>query len=205
MKRIIICNIPMKKDVLPTRYESSDESLPVSAQAFSYPIISFLSQLLELGDELKVILLVKKDNYSFYMDNVDIFKNEFTSICQPINIEPIYSIIETEFNEAKATHSQLLNDIIDNIDEDSHILADITFGPKDLPIVVFSALFFAENYLRCEIDNIVYGQACFENNKVVKSTICDMNPLYYLSSLSSTIKCDDPQKARKMIKELLSF
>ena len=195
----------MKKDVLPTRYESNDESLPVSTQAFSYPIISFLSQLLKLGDELKVILLVKKDSYSFYMDNVEIFKNEFRSICQPLNIEPLYSIIETEFNEAKATHFQLLNDIIDNINEDSHILADITFGPKDLPIVVFSALFFAENYLRCEIDNIVYGQACFENNKVVKSTICDMNPLYYLSSLSSTIKCNDPQKARKMIKELLSF
>ena len=70
---------------------------------------------------------------------------------------------------------------------------------------MFSALFFAENYLDCDIDNIVYGRALFEDNKAVKTVICDMNPLYYLSALSNTIKCDDPQKARRMINDLLSM
>ena len=95
--------------------------------------------------------------------------------------------------------------LIDEIDIESQIMADITYGPKDLPIVIFSTLSFAEKFLKCKIDNIVYGQADFIDDKVVGSIICDMTPLYCLSSVTNTIKCDDPQKARQMLKSLLSL
>ena len=36
--------------------------------------------------------------------------------------------------------------IVDEIEDNSHILCDITYGPKDLPIVLFSVLNFAEKY-----------------------------------------------------------
>ncbi len=95
--------------------------------------------------------------------------------------------------------------LVDEIDTEAHIMVDITYGPKDLPIVIFSAINFAEKFLRCEIDNIVYGQATFKDNKVVGSVICDMIPLYCLSSVTNTIKCDEPEKARKMLKSLLEL
>ena len=95
--------------------------------------------------------------------------------------------------------------LIEEIETGAHILVDITYGPKDLPIVIFSALNFAEKFLKCEIDNIVYGQAAFEGDKVVGSVICDMIPLYCLSSVTNTIKCEDPLKARQMLKSLLSI
>ena len=63
----------------------------------------------------------------------------------------------------------------------------------------------SEKFLKCEIDNIVYGQADFIDDKVVGSIICDMTPLYCLSSVTNTINCDDPQKARLMLKSLLSL
>lgn len=204
MKRIILCNIPMKKDVATTVYESNDVAIPVSNKAFMYPINAFLAETLRKEDKIKAILLVKRDEDDYYINNAEVFKKEMSEICGAVGITPDFSVIETSFDESKTTHTQLMDKLIDSIDDDAHIFADITYGPKDLPIVVFSTLLFAENYLRCSVDNIIYGQAFFCNNKVVKSIICDMSPLYCLSSISNTINCNDPDKARIMIKTLLS-
>ena len=204
MKRTIICNIPMKKDVFPSVYESVDSSLPVSEEPFIYPINAFLDKNLNKGDSLDVILLVKNDDYDYSLDNIEKYKKELTSVCDNVGISPAYSVIRSVFDEKKNTHTLLMNRIIDSINDDSHIYADITYGPKDLPIVVFSALLFAENYLRCSVDNILYGQASFKDNRVINTRICDMIPLYCMSALSNTISCNDPDKARIMIKNLLA-
>lgn len=205
MKKTIICNIPMKRDVEPIVFESDDNSIPVSNQTYRYPVNSFLSQTITEEDEIKVLMLVKNDGNDYRLDNIEFFKKELDTACSNMGAISEYKVIETVFDQQKETHAKLMGRIIDEISDDSHIIADITYGPKDLPIVVFSALFFAENYLRCDVDNIVYGQAEFKDGQVVKSTICDMIPLYYLSSLSNTIQCDDPDKAREMIKILLSM
>ena len=187
MKRTIICNIPMKKDVFPSVYESVDSSLPVSEEPFIYPINAFLDKNLNKGDSLDVILLVKNDDYDYSLDNIEKYKKELTSVCDNVGISPAYSVIRSVFDEKKNTHTLLMNRIIDSINDDSHIYADITYGPKDLPIVVFSALLFAENYLRCSVDNILYGQASFKDNRVINTRICDMIPLYCMSACAREI------------------
>ena len=205
MKKVIICNIPMREYVAKTVYTSNDLSLPVSEKAFKYPILSFLTQTMIAEDELKILLLIKKDGNQFYEKNVDDFKAEMSEVLDATGAKAEYVIIDTVFSENKETHEQLMVSLIDEIDVGSHILADITYGPKDLPIVIFSTLTFAENFLRCEVENIIYGQAEFENNKVVSSMIYDMAPLYYLSSVSNTIKCNDPTKAKQILKSLLTL
>ena len=98
-----------------------------------------------------------------------------------------------------------MSKIVDEIEDNSHIICDTTYGPKDLPIVLFSVLNFAEKYLKCDIDNILYGQATFVDGKPTDTKLCDMSPLYYLNSVTNTIRCDDPNKAREMLKNLLSL
>lgn len=205
MKKIVICNIPMREQVANTVYLSDDKSLPVSDQPYRYPINSFLSQTVDESDELKMILLVKDDGKAFYQKNTDDFKQEIESICNDTGAKAEYVVIHTAFAQDKEVHEQLMGKLVEQIDTDAHIMADITYGPKDLPIVIFSALNFAEKFLGCEVDNIVYGQADFKDDKVVSSVICDMIPLYCLSSVTNTIKCDDPDKARQMLKSLLTF
>lgn len=205
MKKIIICNIPMREYVANIVYSSDDMSLPTSKQPYRYPINSFLSQTMNEGDELKVILLIKKDGNSFYKKNTDNCKREIESICKSVGARVEVVLIDTTFTQEKETHEKLMGRLIDEIDIGAHIMADITYGPKDLPIVIFSALNFAEKFLKCEIDNIIYGKADFKDDKVVEAAICDMIPLYCLSSVTNMIKCDDPQKARRMLKSLLSL
>lgn len=203
MKKVIICNIPMREHVESIVFKSKDQSLPVSDQSYRYPINSFLSQTVGPEDKLKIILLIKKDRNSYYEKNTEDYKQEIAGICDNTGASAEYVMIDTDFDQSKETHEQLMGSLIEEIDIGAHILTDITFGPKDLPIVIFSALNFAEKFLKCEIDNIVYGQADFKNDKVVGSVICDMIPLYCLSSVTNTIKCDDPDKARQMLKSLL--
>ena len=96
-------------------------------------------------------------------------------------------------------------DIVNELEDNAHITADITYGPKDLPIVLFTALNFAEKYFNCDIDNIVYGQAHFVDGKPTKTTICDMVPLYYLNSVANSVQCDSSEKAKEALKTLLSI
>lgn len=205
MKKIVICNIPMKEHVEKIVYTSEDMSLPVSEKPYRYPINSFLSQTAKADDELKIILLIKKDGNNFYEKNTADYKQEMEEISASTGAKTEFISIDTSFSQGKENHEQLMGKLVEEIDTGAHIMADITYGPKDLPIVVFSALNFAEKFLRCEIDNIVYGQAAFKDNRVVESVICDMIPLYCLSSVTNTIKCDESKKARQMLKSLLAL
>lgn len=205
MKKIIICNIPMREYIANTVYSSDDRSLPVSDKPYRYPINSLLSQTVNAEDELKIILLIKKDGNTFYEKNTADYKQEIEDICRTTGAKAEFVSIDTAFSQEKENHEQLMKRLVDEIDTGAHIMVDITYGPKDLPIVIFSALNFAEKFLKCEIDNIVYGQAAFKDDKVVGSTICDMIPLYCLSSVTNTIKCDEPEKARQMLGSLLEL
>ncbi len=205
MKKIVICNIPMREHVANTVYTSDDKSLPVSGKPYRYPINSLLSQTANVDDELKIILLIKKDGNAFYEKNTADYKQEMEEICASTGAKADVISIDTAFSQEKENHEKLMGRLVEEIDIGAHIMADITYGPKDLPIVIFSALNFAEKFLKCEIDNIVYGQAAFKDDRVVGSVICDMIPLYCLSSVTNTIKCDESEKARQMLKSLLAL
>ena len=205
MKKIIICNIPMKESVDQVVYTSSDRSLRISNRPVRYPINALLETTVSAADDVKVILLSKNDAYSFCQQHTDEFIEEFTQAIASADIEPKFQVIYTKFSQEKPVHEQLMGYLVNEIDENAHILVDITYGPKDLPIVIFAALSFAEKFLNCEIDSIVYGQASFAQGKVVNQKICDMSPLYYLSSVVDMICCNEPHKARKTLDELLSL
>lgn len=204
MKKVVICNIPMRKNEMRYIYKSDDLSLITSDRAVFYPINAFLEKHLEKSDEVKVILLVKRDLQNASNQNVSDFIDEIMSV-NSVGANIVYKIIETDYSEEQFVHEKLMSDIIDEIDDNAHIQCDITYGPKDLPIVLFSALNFAEKFLHCDIDNILYGKATFLDGKPTDTKLCDMVPLYYLNSVTNTIRCDDSQKARKMLKDLLSL
>lgn len=205
MKKTIICNIPMKEKVDLAVYVSDDKSIPVSQKQVRYPINSFLEQTMTSDDELKIILLKKKDENSHYQKNMDDFKLELDEANKNIGAKLSYIVIDTDFSQSRMVHEQLMGSIVEELEIGTHILVDTTYGPKDLPIIIFTALSFAEKFLECKVDNILYGQASFVDGKVVSTKICDMIPLYYLASITNTIHCVDAEKAKKMLKSLLSI
>ena len=205
MKKIIICNIPMAKEVNQNVYVSDDKSLPVTDRPVRYSINAFLEKTLKPDDEVKVLLLAKIDEYSYYEQNIEYFINELNEANSNIGAKLEYKTIDTAFSQERTIHEQLLSRIVDEIDPQTHVLADITYGSKDMSIVVFTTLGFAEKFLECSIDNIVYGQANFVNGKAINTKICDMIPLYALTSVTNVIRNVEPNKAKQMLKSLLSI
>ena len=193
----------MKEKVDKVIYRSEDLSLPVSGKPSEYPVTAMLGKTMSAGDEIESVLLVKKDSTGFYRKNITDFIEEMTSVCKEAGAEVSFKIVESDFSEKRSEHERLMYEIVNQISDGAHIIADITYGPKDLPIVLFSALEFAEKFMKCEIDNIVYGQAEFENGTAVNTRICDVAPLYYMNSVTKSIRCEDSAKAKQMLKTLL--
>lgn len=205
MKRTIICGIPMKERLDKVVYTSEDISIPVSDKPVCYPINAYIGSVLRKEDDIKVILLVKEDVYGHYKNHMELFKTEFAQATETVEASVRFVTVNTEFAENKSVHEQLMGNIVNELEEDSHIMVDATYGPKDLPIILFVALNFAEKFLRCQIDNIIYGQASFVDGKAVDTKLCDMIPLYYLASVTNSIQSSDAAKARAMLKSLLSL
>ena len=209
MNRIIISGISLTNPdtFQPTQYLSNDDAIPADNGKFHYPVCSYLKKNMRPGDKYKVILLVKKDDNKNYEKNIDIFKKEMEEANTDAGAEIEYaSPVYTDFKEELTVHEQLMDQLIDRIEDGDHIIYDMTYGPKDQPIVVFTALNFAEKYLGCEMERIIYGQITNfdENHNPVKGIMCDMAPLFSLSSILNLINSDDPEKSRKLLKSLLS-
>lgn len=205
MKKIVICGIPMKESVDQVVYVSEDNSLPAAERPVRFPINAFLEKTLKPSDELKVVLLVKKDSHGFHEQNIEFFKKELEQSNAVAKAPVSYSVIDTDFSQTKQVHEQLMGALVDEIEIGSHIIVDTTYGPKDLPVVIFTALNFAEKFLNCSVDNIVYGQASFVDGHAVNTKLCDMIPLYCLGSITNTIRSVEPDKAKSMLKTLLSI
>ena len=203
MKKTVICNIPMKEIVDQSVYLSEDLSVSVSDRAVRYPISAFLENNITKEDDVTVLLLIKMDELRHYEKNKSLFEEEIQAVNAQIGSKINIKVIDTDFSQAKSVHEQLMGRLVDEIEDESHLVVDITYGPKDLPVIIFATLGFAEQHLGCEIDNIIYGQASFVDGHAVNTKICDMSPLYYLSSVANTINCDSPDKARKTLKSLL--
>jgi hypothetical protein len=147
MKKTIICNIPMKARIDKSVYISEDKSIPASGRKVSFPVNAFIEAAITEGAELKVILLAKDDEFSSAEANIALFKNELAEIATERGISVSYAVINTAFSQDKTVHEQLMGKLIDELEEGSQLIADITYGPKDLPIIEFTALSFAENFL----------------------------------------------------------
>ena len=205
MKKTVICNITMKEKTDKCVYPCKDRSLPVSDKAVIYPINAFLEKTMQADDEVTALLLVKKDPTGNYQKNAADFVEELLAANEKIGAHIEFKTIETDFAEEQSVHEALLGRIVDELEDGTHVLADITYGPKDLPIVLFAALNFAEKFLSCEVDNLIYGQVNFQNGVPTNPQICDMVPLYYLNSVTNTIRAEEPDRARQMLKSLLSI
>ena len=204
MKKILLCNVKMKDRATETVYVSEDKSIPVSSRNVRYPVISFFEETLSKGDEVIAVLIVKEDDNGQTEANIRDCKEKLSKVAEVTGARIDFKIIYTLFKETMKTHEKLLMDIIDSLEENGNITVDMTYGPKDLAVIVFGALNFAEKYLNCEVDNIIYGQADFVDGKATNTRICEMTPLYYLNRITNTVDCNSAQEAKKMLNLLLN-
>ena len=204
MKTVIV-SIPVSMMKNPKPIVSNDASLPVSDNPRIYGINALLEKTLTQEEHLRVILVMKTNKQSQHEKYAQIYKDELNEINENIGAHIEYVDIYSEYTQNGFVHSELLMNLIDAIAPESQILADITYGPKDMPVVIFTALQFAERFLYCDVEKIVYTLAEFSYKKIARSEIFDMGPLFRLSSAQHLLSCNDPERAKAMMKALLTI
>ncbi len=185
----------MKKDLEPMVYAGTGNTNITYSKPVYFPINAILAETLKKDDEVKVIALRSINDIEDAGSpdrNRGAFMYELITINEEIGAKLTFKTLETEFKETKENYETRLKAMLDEIDEGSSIYADITFGPKPLPMILMCVLSFAEKFLNCDVKSVVYGKVSFdENNKAGSPELYDVTSLYYLNNLTNSMVASD--------------
>jgi hypothetical protein len=205
MKKIVFCNIMMKGRLNALRYSVSGNSTIEYDGEVIFPINGILARTLKKDDNVKVVLLKKEDIDGNSDRNIGEYKKELDRLNSSIGAKIAYKILSTPHNESREIQEKLFKEILDEFAEGAAVYADITYGTKSLPIIMFSALNFAERFLKADIKNIIYGKVDFGKDDIPRNPeLFDMSALFYLNSIVNTIECTDGNSAIKILDAILS-
>jgi hypothetical protein len=195
----------MKEAGKPSKYKASGNSTIEFDGEVIFPINGVLARTLSKNDDVKVVLL-KKDDINGNSDrNVGEFMRELNLINKDVGAIIDYKVLSIPHDESREIQEKLLKDMVNEFTDDTVVYADITYGTKSLPIIVFSVLNIAEKFFKADIRNIVYGKVDFdENGNPINPELFDMTPLFYLNSIANTIECNDSNQAKKLLDSILT-
>lgn len=209
MERIIFSNIPMQKRETKLVYKAQGNGRIDYPEPVYFPVNALLAKKMQPGEKVKVVLLAMDSPHAHIEENVKLFQQELDAINLGIGAEIQYCIIHAPFEETKNIYEDLFRSIVKQVGQRASLIADITFGPKSLPIVLFSAFNFMEKFYGAEIENIVYGKVDFvpnENGEAVPQNpkLCEITSLYFLNSLFNHFEFESEEEATKALEILLS-
>lgn len=201
--KIVFANIPMKKLSEKALHYPVDgnKSIEYDGEVL-FPINAVLAKTLKKGERTKIVEFTTKDEKGCWENNKSIFENELKSLNRNIGAEVEFLPIVAEFVEDKPTHENRFKRLIDSVENDADIIADITYGPKTLPLILFAALNFSEKFFSANIQNIIYTKINYDvNNNIIAGSqkIYDITSLYYLNSLTAAMDAPDGETAKKMM------
>lgn len=206
MKKIIFCDIPMKKNMNAMVYAGTGNTNCNYSKPVMFAINAVLAETLKKDDEVRVVLLRTLDKAGNSGKNSGLFMQELDSINSEIGAKISYETLESEFKETKDIHETRLKEILDKIEENTEIYADITYGPKPLPMILMCVISFAEKFLNCEVKSVVYGKVDFDdNNKPCNPELYDVISLYYLNNLTNSMVAYSGKEARQRLNEFFSL
>lgn len=207
MKKIVFSNLPMKKDLYGFKYKVDGNSTIEYDGEVIFPVNSVLAKTVKKGDKVKVVLLSKLDIEGNSAINGGLFQKELNEINRNIGADIEYVTIATPFVETKDIHETLLRDMISKLEDGAEIIGDVTYGPKPLPIIIFSVFNFAEKFFKAKIKNIVYGKVDFTNDSKapINPVLYDLTSLYYLNSVTNNMECESSKDALEALDNLLSI
>lgn len=203
MKKIVFVTLMMADNMCKRHYPVDGNSFIEYDGEVYYAINAVLARTIKEDDDIKVILLETKAGDKAGSKNAQLFMNELNEL-NSCNASITYQVIPYDFIESKEKFEDLYIKLIKTFETGMELYADITFGPKSLPLMIFAAMQFGEKFFDCSIGNIIYLKTEFKNGKVDEGSqiICDYTPLYMLNSFTNTIECVFGEKAVAAVEAL---
>jgi len=182
-------------------YDCGDDKRLEYNRKTHYPIANVIYNAVEDGETIEVVA-VKKDGITSDK-NLDILKSDLDCIEKEKNIQIKYSIITRPKKETKRSHIEYFYQLINEIKDNDLIYADITYGTKPGPFILFAALNYANRLKKnVGIESIVYGGIDWDTKH---SYIYDVTQLFYMNSIVETIAAEGVEEAEKVVETLFKM
>ena len=203
MKKIAFVTLMMADDMHKRHYPVDGNSFIEYSGEVYYAINAVFAKTLKKDDELKVVLIETKAGDNAGSKNAQLFMNELNEL-NSCGASITYEVIPSSFVEDKDGFKELYKKLLKPLEKEAELYADVTFGPKSLPLLIFAAMQFGEKFFDCTIGNVIYLKTEFKNGRVDESSqiICDYTPLYMLNSFTNTIECSSGEKAIAAVEAL---
>lgn len=199
MNKIVFSTIPMQ-ETKPALYKSEENKAIEYECAVRFPINALLAKTLKKDDSVKVVRILTDGEFT--KQNADFQKSELEKINNSIGSSISYIEVRESFNESNSVLQSRFQQLVNTLETDCEIFADMTFGPKTLTPILFYVLGFAEKFFNADIKNIVYGKVVFNKDKKMQdgtAELFDVTSLFYLNSLTSVMKAPNGKAALEQI------
>lgn len=203
MKKIVFVTLMMADDMHKRHFPVEGNSFIEYSGEVYYAVNAVLARTMKANDDIKIILLHTKAGDKAGSKNAELFKSELDEL-NTVGAKIEYVEIASDYIVSKNQFKTLYKMLIKNLENVAELSADITFGPKSLPLMIFSALQFGEKFFDCSIGNVVYQKIDIVNGKPVEGSqlLCDYTPLYLLNSFTNTIESSSGEKAIAAVEAL---
>lgn len=207
MKKIVFVSLMMADAMNKRTYPVDGNVFIEYDKDVYYAINGVLAKTLKEKDDVKVVLLETKAGDKSGTKNAQLFMEELNHINEinKIGANISYEIIPSDFITSKNKYNELFLKLVKTLENEAEIYADITFGPKSLPLLIFSAIQFGEKFFDCSIGNVIYLKAEFKNNVLVEGTqlVCDYTPMYLLNSMINTFENTSKENVINIFEKIL--
>jgi len=204
--KLIISTIPMKAEVDRHHYPVEGNKTIEYEKAVRFPVNAVLAKTLVKDEEGKVVFLVTTGGAGNHSaGNMARFREELDEINREIGARLSYETIETPFRPQTDVFERLISGLIAKLGRKAEIIADITYGIKPLPMVLFCALTFAEKFYAATVRNIIYGKVEFVEGKTHSPMIYDLTPLYHLNKLIGSMESKSAKTAEALLNDFFSL
>lgn len=153
MKRIYITAVPLPSNFLLSAQKVECVNIELCEDGrFTFPISRLIAATAQDGDEAEVIA-VRQTNDSGD-GNLDLLKRDLASLTVSCRLTDI-TMPETQ---ERGDLLNLFRALARTIPPRCCVYADATFGTKTYPIVLLSALNYAEKIKECELHRLIYQE-----------------------------------------------
>ena len=203
MEKIIYLNLPFQNTPQKVSYTAIGNKTIQYDKEIHFPINALLANKLKNGDNVKIVILEKESEKT--LENEILFKDELNEINKDIGANIEYRVIKTEFNESYQVESTLLYDSVKELSKDCEIYADISYGPKTLPFIIFYTIKFAQKVYNAQLKMVIYGKVDFKPNssEVTNAQIFDETPFFSLDNILNVIDEQSPKNALEIFKLMI--
>ncbi len=186
----------------------------VSDNPVYFPINTVSASFVDKGDDVRVIILknYEKSDDGSGLANADevakICRDECERLFGEAGCACSFTEIPILFDGSSDNIRKCYLNLLNALEYKTEIYLDMTFGPKFVPFVVFSAFNYAEKFFKSDVCGIYYGQVYFNkdrggnpNGSSIKSgseELHDLSSIYRLSSF-----CDYTQSSSGAFKFLV--